>query len=281
MGIIVDKIKDKSVRERLQGYLEAHPVRVPPDEFTPDPDMLEMMDQICSDDDVIWVPKDSLFKIKVGESIDREPDMILPSKAVEHVIENSSHRVIMNFCMCRESLQCKDYPIELGCIFLGDAAKDIHPELGREATVDETLEVAARCREAGLVHCIGRSGFDPMWLEVGPSNKLFTICNCCPCCCITRTIPYAYPAIGEGFVRMPGLKVTVTEDCSGCGTCVEEACLFQAVSIENDRAVINEDVCRACGRCVSLCPEEAVEITIEDPDYIEKAIEHLSKLEYA
>jgi heterodisulfide reductase subunit A-like polyferredoxin len=80
---------------------------------------------------------------------------------------------------------------------------------------------------------------------------------------------------------MPGLKVAVTDDCSGCGTCVEEACLFQAVSLEDDRAVINDDVCRACGRCVSLCPEEAVEIIIEDPEYIEKTIEHLAKLEYA
>jgi heterodisulfide reductase subunit A-like polyferredoxin len=80
---------------------------------------------------------------------------------------------------------------------------------------------------------------------------------------------------------MPGLKVTVTDDCSGCGTCVEEACLFQAISVDDGKAVINEDVCRACGRCVSFCPEEAVEITIEDSDYIEQTIEHLSKLEYA
>jgi len=280
MGKIVDGIKDESIRQRMQGVIEEHPGRISPENFIPDPDKTELFELVCKDDDVIWVPKDSLIKIKVGESVDTVPEMILPSKAVEHVIRNASHRVIMNFCVCRESLQCKDYPIEMGCIFLGDTARDIHPELGREATVDEALEVAARARELGLVHCVGRSGFDPLWLDVAPANKLFTICNCCPCCCITRTIPYAMPIIGEGFQRMPGIKITVTDDCLGCGTCVEEACLFQAVSIEDGRAVINEDACRACGRCANFCPEEAIEITIDDPNYIEKTIEHLTKLNY-
>jgi ferredoxin len=282
MGSIVDRIKDESVRTRMRGVIEAHPGRISPDSFTPNPGWAEMFKEVCKDDDVIWVPQDSLIKkINVDEPIDKVPDMILPSKAVEQVIENASHRVIMNFCVCRESLQCKDYPIDIGCLFMGEAAKKIHPELGREATVDEALEVAARAREAGLVHCVGRSGFDPLWLDVGPAHELFTICNCCPCCCITRTIPYAYPIIGEGFTRMPGIKATVTDDCTGCGICVEEACLFQAVSIEGDRAVINEEACRACGRCASFCPEEAVEITIEDPDYIGKTIDHLKKLNYA
>ncbi len=278
MGII-DKIKNDQVRNRLQGVIDQHPGHFSRDNFTPDPGMNEMIEQIGKDDDMIWMPNDSVIKINVGESINKEPDMIMPSKAVEYVIKNACHRVIMNFCVCREASQCKDYPIELGCIFLGDAARDIHPELGREATVDEALEVAARCREAGLVHCIGRSGLDPAWLDVGPPDKLFTICNCCPCCCITRTIPF-YPALGDGFTRMPGLKVTVTDACTGCGTCVEEACLFGAVTIEDDRAVINEDKCQACGRCASLCPSEAVEITIDDPDYLEKTIKRLSKINY-
>lgn len=276
----VDRIKDETVRERMQLVIADHPGRVSPENFVPDPGKAELFEYVCQDDDVIWVPKDSLIRIKVDESVETVPEMILPSKAVEYVIENASHRVIMNFCVCRESLQCRDYPIDIGCIFLGDAAKDIHPELGREATVEEALEVATRAREAGLVHCVGRSGFDPLWLDVAPADKLFTICNCCPCCCITRTIPYAYPIIGEGFQRMPGLKITVTDACSGCGICENEICLFKAITIEDERAVINEDACRTCGRCANFCPENAVEITIEDPNYIEKTIDHLTKLNY-
>jgi heterodisulfide reductase subunit A-like polyferredoxin len=52
------------------------------------------------------------------------------------------------------------------------------------------------------------------------------------------------------------------------------------MSIEDDMAVINDIVCRACGRCANYCPEDAIEISIEASDYIDKTIEHLAKLNY-
>jgi UDP-glucose 4-epimerase len=78
---------------------------------------------------------------------------------------------------------------------------------------------------------------------------------------------------------MPGVTVRVTDDCSGCGTCADEACIFQAVTIEEDKAVINDN-CRGCGRCASLCPEGAIEVVVEEPDFIQQTIERLSKIDY-
>ncbi len=277
MGI-VDKIRDDKVRKRIQGYIDKFPRRLSHDNPTNKPHVAKMMEQLFKEDDMICMPKDNV--IQVGAAIDLERDMILPSKAVEHAIRNASHRVIMNFCICREAMQCEDYPIELGCIFMGDAAKKIHPELGREATVDQALDTLNQCREAGLVHSIGRSSIDPVWLEVGPPHKLLTICNCCPCCCLTRTIPYSSPALGAKYSRMPGVEVAINDNCSGCGICADEACIFQAISMQNEQAVINQDECRGCGRCASLCPEDAIEVTIEDSEYIEQTIQRLSKIDY-
>lgn len=31
------------------------------------------------------------------------------------------------------------------------------------------------------------------------------------------------------------------------------------------------EYCRACGRCASACPRRAIEIRIDDPDFLEKA----------
>jgi hypothetical protein len=90
----------------------------------------------------------------------------------------------MNTCLCRDAKQCKDYPIDLGCLFLGEAALGINPRLGRGVTKREALEHIRRCREAGLVHLIGRNKLDTVWLGVGPGDKLLTICHCCPCCCL-------------------------------------------------------------------------------------------------
>jgi ferredoxin len=276
MGFM-DKIKNQALRKRIQGYIDNFPRNLSHDNPTNNPNVAKMMEQFLKDDDVICLPKDKV--IRVEKSVSKGPDVVLPSKAVEYAIKRASHRVIMHFCICREAMQCNDYPIELGCIFLGDAARKIDPELGREASVEEALEAAEKCREAGLVHNIGRSGLDPVWLAVGPPDKLLTICNCCPCCCITRTIPYSNPVLGEKHSRMPGVKVTVNDDCNGCGICVEEACIFQAVTIEDGRALMNDE-CRACGRCASLCPEEAVEITIDDPAFLDKIIERLAKTDY-
>lgn len=79
---------------------------------------------------------------------------------------------------------------------------------------------------------------------------------------------------------MPGVRVAVSDDCTGCGICEDEACVFMAVKVEDGRAVINDADCRGCGRCASLCPEGAIEVVIEDPAFIEKTMERLSKIDY-
>ena len=33
--------------------------------------------------------------------------------------------------------------------------------------------------------------------------------------------------------------------------------------------------CRACGRCATICPNNAIKITIDDPQFLEKTIERI------
>jgi len=199
---------------------------------------------------------------------------VLSSQVLEHFIRQAEHHWIMNFCICRDSNACKDYPIDLGCLFLGEAAMGINPRFGRKATAEEALEHAGRCREAGLVHLIGRNKLDTVWLNVGPGKKLLTVCNCCPCCCLWKILPEINTRIVSKVNRMPGLAVSVTEDCIGCGACTKEVCFVDAVRLENRRAFIGDD-CRGCGRCVTVCPQEAIRITIDRRDCISAAIDKI------
>ena len=232
---------------------------------------------LFEDDDIIYLPRDNSVSIPVKAALRPREDTVLPSLVLEHFIRQARHHWIMNFCICRDSSGCEDYPIDLGCLFLGEAAMGINTRFGRKVTVEEALEHAARCREAGLVHLIGRNKLDTVWLNVGPGNKLLTVCNCCPCCCLWKILPEINTRISTKVYRMPGVAVTVTEDCVGCGACTKEICFVDAIHLEGRRAFIGDD-CRGCGRCVTVCPQEAIRITIDRKDRISAAIDKIENL---
>ncbi|MBC2717024.1 MAG: 4Fe-4S binding protein [Desulfobacteraceae bacterium] len=231
---------------------------------------------LFNDDDIFYLPKDKT--IPINEAVDQPEGMVAPSQIVEHFIRQANYHWIMDSCICRESTHCKDYPIDLGCIFLGEAVKEINPKFGRIVTAEEALIHAQKCREAGLVHMVGKNKLDSVWLNAGPSEKLMTICNCCPCCCLWKILPVISPEISAKINRLPGLTVTVTDQCIGCGMCTEDICFVNAITLENEQAVIDQDSCRGCGRCVSICPNEAIEITVEDPAYIRRSIKRLENV---
>ncbi len=227
-------------------------------------------------DDILIIPNDKIIPVNVPIST---PDHhIAPSEVVAYFIRNASTRWLMDFCICRDSTPCKDYPVDLGCLFLGDAAKHINPKFGREVSVETALEHVQKCREAGLVHLIGRNKLDTVWLNVSPVERLMTICNCCPCCCLWKFIPEITPQIGDKVCRMPGIVVRVTDACVGCGTCLKQGCFVNAISLQDNRAVINQTICRGCGRCVSSCPKSAIEVVIEDDNFIANSIRRLEKV---
>lgn len=82
--------------------------------------------------------------------------------------------------------------------------------------------------------------------------------------------------ISSRITRMPGVEVTVNEGCVGCGTCTQNVCFVDAIHMTNGRAATS-DACRGCGRCVSVCPENAIDITVDDGRFVEKSIERLSQ----
>jgi ferredoxin len=234
----------------------------------------EIMDHLLFEgDDMIYLPIDHV--VQIDTSVEPEGSMVLPSQVVDYFIETANFHWIMNYCICRDSAGCKDYPIELGCLFMGEAAMNINPELGRRVTKEEALEHVRKCREAGLVHLIGRNKLDAVWLNVGPGTKLLTVCNCCPCCCLWRMLPDLALGISEKVAKMPGVSVTVNNNCVGCRMCTD-VCFVNAITIVEECAVISDE-CRGCGRCVTVCPQNAIEISI-DKNFVERSIDHISEL---
>jgi len=60
----------------------------------------------------------------------------------------------------------------------------------------------------------------------------------------------------EGPVDTTQLIVN-TDDCIGCGECVE-VCPYNAIEVINGDAVIDPSLCHFCYRCIEQCPEGAI-----------------------
>ncbi len=217
--------------------------------------------------DVTFVP--------VNREIDPGESTVLPRQVVEEVIRQASHRVILPLCLCRIGCRCGDYPMEIGCIFMGEGARDIHPSVGRAASVDEALEHLDRAIAHGLIPQIGKVDPDPLMLGCKDRRRFLTLCFCCTCCCIAmRNMPRWSPEVKERMHRLPGLRVEVGEECNGCGLCVE-ACFASAITVEGERVVIS-DACKGCGLCAEACRRGALRVVVEDGRrMLEEAVRHI------
>ncbi len=60
------------------------------------------------------------------------------------------------------------------------------------------------------------------------------------------------------FVPEGGPKLC-NSGCLGYGTCVKE-CPFDAIHIKNGVAVVDKEKCKACGKCVAVCPKHLISL---------------------
>jgi len=75
------------------------------------------------------------------------------------------------------------------------------------------------------------------------------------------------------LLKLDGISIEVSEDCTGCGTCAEQ-CFISAIEVVDGKAIIGE-YCRACGRCATVCPDQAIRVSIDDPDFLEKSYQRI------
>lgn len=208
--------------------------------------------------------------LPVHQDIPIPANSILPLTLLEKLVEESSSQVVMNSCLCRTVQGCKDYPLDQGCLFLGEGANQIHSSMAHAVSREEAIAHIKRGAEQHLSPTIIHSWFDAAILGI-PYKNMLAICFCCPCCCtLQESMPFGPAAFRESLHPIPGIKVEITPDCVGCGVCAE-ACNFDAIELHSPAAIIS-DRCKACGRCVQACPNHAIRIDIETNH---QDIEHL------
>lgn len=219
-----------------------------------------------------------LSYIPIAADIEVPSGTPLPTAIVEEFINQASHHFSLNICPCRTGRECDDFPRDFGCTFLGEAVLGINPEIGKLITREEALDKYHKANELGLITCAGKFKGDALALGVGKNhNKLMTVCHCCPCHCISNGIHYAPKDLRDTMSRLEGLTVEVTDECTGCGKCVD-ICIFNAMTMNGKKSVVNLDECKGCGRCAMVCSKGAVRITIDNPDYVRDYVSQVSDL---
>ncbi|MCC7563430.1 MAG: 4Fe-4S binding protein [Methanobacterium sp.] len=253
------------------------------------PPMAWMVDKLFFEgDDMQVLPRDTAIKtqhsgnvqeLEVNESIPlSNENTVLPSQVLGEMIQKSKYHFIMDSCICRTSNNCQDYPQDLGCLFLGKGSKKISTKLGRAVTAKEAMEHIEKCSEVGLVPIIGRNKIDSVWLNTGPKEELLSICHCCQCCCLWKMTPNLPEDLGSSFSSMEGVRIIFNEDnCNGCGLCAEDTCFLDAITIIDGKAKRDEEKCRICGRCVEICPRNAVIIKM-DEDAVKRSLNRVEPL---
>ncbi len=90
----------------------------------------------------------------------------------------------------------------------------------------------------------------------------------------------AAAAMPRGPRQSRGFSVVIDEAlCRGCGRCLS-ACPYQAVAIkaradEGFTAMVDDALCKGCGNCISVCPSNAADSPFRDQAYLEKTLEEL------
>ena len=202
--------------------------------------------------------------IPVHVEIPLEDDMVTPPvELVKDAIRKSSYRVIMNECACRKIDNCKDYPHDIACMFLGEGAKCIvEHKSGREATVEECIAHVDRAIETGLM--IGT-----YWVEIeqycwGIRDEdmpdFIAFCFCCPCCC--HALMFQNMSKGElkhVIAQSSGWRAECVEHkCIACGNCIKH-CPRGNLKMVKGRIEVH-DSCAGCGYCLKYCPQKALHV---------------------
>ena len=193
--------------------------------------------------------------------------VVLPLDIIRKALEKASFIGMMDSCLCREANDCKDYPHDIGCLFLGEAGKVIvKHDLGRQVGYEEAMAHVDKAAAAGLM---GQA----VWVEVeqllwgirnDQMDKFLEICFCCPCCCIAvRLARNATSAERHRFHPAGWTAVPDRNKCSGCGLCVSgpHGCPVEAISFGDDGKVcIDQEKCVGCGICKNRCKADVIKI---------------------
>lgn len=182
---------------------------------------------------------------------------VLSYERASEVIRTASHRAV-GICYCRHKME----HVGRAC----DAPKEICMTFGNTAR-SLARHGFARTMDVPEGLDLLAQAYESNLVQFGENARLKVnfICNCCGCCCealiAARRFGMLHPVHTTNFLP------EIAEDaCTGCGKCVQ-VCPVEAMGLvsANDpkqpkrrKARLDGEICLGCGLCVRACTTGAV-----------------------
>jgi ferredoxin len=184
---------------------------------------------------------------------------VLDYERASEVIKTATHRAV-GMCYCRHKMEHKGR----AC----DAPMNICMTFNSSAA---SLSKHGHARLVDTVECLDllQQAYDHNLVQFGENVRegVNFICNCCGCCCeamlAAQRFAYLHPIHTTNF--LPKIE---EQNCTGCGKCVE-VCPVNAMSLvsANDpkrpkrkAAQLDEELCLGCGVCMRSCSKDALSL---------------------
>ena len=192
-----------------------------------------------------------------GQSQGAASLQILDYERASEVIETAEHMGV-SLCYCRHKKQ----HLDLAC----DKPLDICMTFGMTADSLIRHDYARRVDKIEGRDLLQKA-YELNLVQFGDNVRegVAFICNCCGCCCEAliglRKYGAQMPIHSSNF--QPRI---VSEVCNGCGKCVN-ICPVEAMTLvsanephkpNKRKAKLDEDVCLGCGVCVRVCPTKGL-----------------------
>ncbi len=197
-----------------------------------------------------------MHTLPIGQAITAETQ-IHPSEDVRKLMEEATVFVTRD-CICRkekEILEDKCEKPRHNCLTMSTSEHAFDVDYGgRIVTRAQAEKIIEDSEDAGLVHA-----------TMNLTGGTYHFCNCCPCCCglLRGVTQLGAPGM---LARSNYWAAIDEEECSSCGTCIDDRCPANAIDEHDDGySVVNRDNCIGCGVCVSTCPTDAI-VLVRKPE---------------
>ena len=188
---------------------------------------------------------------------------VLDYERASEVIKSAKHIGISD-CYCRHKMAHMD----LAC----DAPRDICMTFST-AAASLIKHGYARGVDAAEGMDLLQEAYDNDLVQFGENvrQSVSFICNCCGCCCealiAQRRFSVLNPIHTTNF-----LPVIENQDCTGCGKCVNicpvEAMVMVSANdphkLKKKIAKLDEEICLGCGLCAKACSEDVINMVFRE-----------------